>query len=83
MNRPNVQFSEAIGLTVMLMMLVAFAAGRTDAQALQVTAAGPVEIPEISRDTFNANLEGRLGEAALSISIDVITDLSRFRGEDE
>jgi hypothetical protein len=83
MNRPNVQLGEAIGLTVMLMMLAAFAAGRTDAQALEIAAKGRVEIPEISRDTFNANLEGRLGEAALKISIGVVTDLSQFRGEDE
>lgn len=75
MTRPNVQFSEIVGLTVMLMMLVAFAAGRTDAQAS--------EIAEVTRDTFNPNLEDRMSEAALNIDIDVVTDLSQFRGEDE
>lgn len=83
MTRPNVQFSEVIGITVMLMMLLAFAAGRTDAQASEVTDISRLEIAEVARDTYRANLEGRLGEAALKISIDVVTDLSQFRGEDE
>lgn len=79
----GLRFNEYVSLAVMILMVVALVAGQADAstegaelkrQASPIAAVG---------DRITIDFDGQLGDAALKVSIAVVTDLSHFRGEDE
>ncbi len=83
MSKATVQFSDYVSLAVMLLMVVAFVAGQTDASAYAVDNTPPVAPTTRMDDRMNMSFDGHLDGMALHIGIAVATDLSHFRGEDE
>ena len=83
MTKSNLQLNEIISLTLMLLMFVALVAGQTQSTAFAAENARDVDAAAILQDSLNIDLNGRLGDAAVQVSIDIITELSHFRGEDE
>ena len=83
MFKANVQFNDFVSLAVMLLMVVALVAGQVDANAHSAQNALPVAPIATFDDRINIDFNGHLGDAALKVSIAVITDLSHFRGEHE
>lgn len=83
MFRANVQITEIVSLGVMLMMIVALIAGQSGASADELTSKAK-ETPVIAvGDHLTFDLDARLGDNALDISLAVVAEISHFRGEDE
>ena len=82
MSRSVVQSSEFVSFVVMLLMIVALVAGQADA-TVHRSGNGEVADQTMVQDQLNIGLAGQPGNTALTISIDVATDMNHFRGEDE
>jgi hypothetical protein len=83
MFKANVQFNDFVSLAVMLLMVVALVAGQADANAHLAQDAMPVAPIATHDDRINIDFNGYLGDAALKVSIAIVSDLNNFRGEDE
>jgi len=83
MSKPIVHFNDYVSLAVMLLMIVALVAGQADASNYVAGKASSLAPIAVLDDRLNINLDGRIGDQALKVSISVVTDLSHFRGEDE
>jgi len=83
MFKPANYFNDYVSIAVMLMMAFALVAGHADAStdySPDLHAVTPLSSIEPST---RIDLNGYLSEKALKISIDIVTDLGHFRGEDE
>jgi|GEM_PF-2033549 len=83
MNKPAIYFNDFVSLAVMLLMVVALVFGQATAD--QPPSGSLTEISPVATmdDRAKIQLSGYLGDKALQVSIDIVTDLSHFRGEDE
>ena len=68
MLKPAQYVSKFVSLAVMILMAVAVVAGQTNASV---------------EDRFDIDFEGQLGAKAVIITIGVVSDLGKFRGENE
>ena len=87
MSKTIIYFNDYVSLAVLLLMAVAIVAGQTDASAYEAEKAMSLEpvatFEAMPNDRLNFDFDGHVGDAALKISIAVVTDLRHFRGEDE
>jgi hypothetical protein len=83
MPMPTVHFNDYVSLAVMLLMAIALVAGQSGGSAYAAEDTSSFRHIEAVDDRINIDLDGRLGNTALKVSIAVVTDLSHFRGEDE
>ena len=83
MSKSTIHFNDYVSLAVMLLMVVALIAGQADASTY--ADGKDISIAPIATldNRTNIDLEARLSEQALKVSIAIVTDLSHFRGEDE
>ena len=83
MSKPTVQINDYVSLVVMLLMVVALVAGQADASDSAVDRQMSVTPIAALGNRMTIDIDGRLSDKALRISIAIVTDLSHFRGEDE
>ena len=74
MSKPSAYFNEYVSLAVMLLMFVALVAGQADASNYAAKKAISVAPIAILDDRFDIELNGRIGDQVLDISIAVISD---------
>jgi hypothetical protein len=82
MFKPAIYFNDYVSLAVMLLMIVALVSGQAAAKGA-VEELSPASVMTAFDDRAKIELSGYLGDKALKVSIDIATDLSHFRGEDE
>jgi hypothetical protein len=83
MFKPAIYFNDYVSLAVMLLMIVALVSGQATASGAQTedfSAMAPIVSID---DRAIIELSGYLGDTALKVSVDIVTDLGHFRGEDE
>lgn len=83
MFKPAINFNDYVSIAVMLMMAFALVAGNADASTDYSPALQAVTPLSSIEPSTRIDLNGYLGEKALKVSIDIVTDLGHFRGEDE
>ncbi len=83
MFKPAINFNDYVSIAVMLMMAFALVAGNADASADYSPESQAVTPLSSIEPSTRIDLNGYLSEKALKISIDIVTDLGHFRGEDE
>jgi len=82
MFKPATYFNDYVSLAVMLLMIVALVSGQAAANGAADELSATSAKPAID-ERASIELSAYLSEKALKISIDIATDLSHFRGEDE
>ena len=83
MNRPVIYFNDFVSLAVMLLMVVALVSGQATADQAPSDSLTKISPVATMDDRTKIHLSGYLGDEALKVSIDIVTDLGHFRGEDE
>lgn len=83
MFKPAIYFNDYVSLAVMLLMIVALVSGQATANGAEAEDF-PTMAPIVGiDDRAIIELSGYLGDTALKVSVDIVTDLGHFRGEDE
>jgi hypothetical protein len=82
MFKPAIYFNDYVSLAVMLLMIVALVSGQAAARGAVEELSAVSAMPAFD-ERSRIELSGYLGDKALKVSIDIATDLSHFRGEDE
>jgi hypothetical protein len=67
----------------MLLLIVALVAGQAGAAARDALQASALEQTTVFRGYLNISADGLIRDKALEISIEAVSDLDYFRGEDE
>ena len=83
MNRPAIYFNDFVSLAVMLLMVVALVSGQATADQAPSDSLTKISPVATMDDRAKIHLSGYLGDKTLQLSIDIVTDLGHFRGEDE
>ncbi len=83
MTKPAIHFNDFVSLAVMLLMVVALVSGQATADQAPSNTVTKISPLASMDDRAKIHLSGYLGEKALQVSIDIVTDLGHFRGEDE
>ena len=83
MSKPFIHVSDFVSLAVMLLMIVALVAGQAEASTYATADKGAVAPITTVDDRIMFDFDGHFGDQTIKLSIDVVTDLSHFRGEDE
>ena len=83
MSKPILYFNDYVSLTVMLLMIVALVTGQANASADPADSNLSVDPVLSIEDTTSLHLHGYLSDKSLKVSVEIVTDLGHFRGEDE
>lgn len=83
MSRQTPYLNEIVGLTVMLLMVMALVAGQAGATVQDEVDAGTVVIADEERAPFRTTIRARFDGEPLTISIDATAEFDYFRLEDE
>ena len=83
MSKPILYFNDYVSLTVMLLMIVALVTGQANASADPADSNLSVDPVLSIEDTTSLHLHGYLSGKSLKVSVELVTDLGHFRGEDE